>query len=57
VPINSEADADPKRRLVNVTHKSGRRAVRARIVPSDDQVGGKVGCEYLPVMQALIREH
>lgn len=57
VPVDPEADADPKLRLVNLARKSRRREVRERIVPSDDQVGGKVGREFLPAMQAFIREH
>lgn len=57
VPAEPEKEADPKQRLVQLARGSKRREVRERIAPAPDQIGGKVGREYLPAMSEFVRNH
>lgn len=57
VPLHPEEVEDPKVCLVNLARTSRRRDIRERLVPAKDQIGGKVGREYLLAMSEFIRNH
>ena len=57
VPLDPEAELDPKRTVVNLARRSRRREVRETIAPTDDMRGAKVGREYLPKLREFVSRH